>query len=542
VASSSALTSLRPTSHPTALGHALGLAFCCAGLFIALAARGQTSPPVAPEDAARAGTATSTTDTPIEGRVDPNTYRLGPGDELALRYSDLTDPRILRVAPSGELVLPNVGPISIAGLTLAEAQARVRDALKPYIKGRGFALALNKPRRFRMPVLGDVERPGSVTLQAPVRASEAIAAAGGITSTGARRGIEVRRSTDTLRVDLVRYTRAGDLSANPLVFETDVIYVPSAGNQIEVLGAVPHPGRYDFVPGDRLTTALALSGGTLGEAALEGAELAHVRADGTRQTETVEIARALASPGSEADRPLAEGDRLFIPSRSHWLEGAHVEIEGEVARPGPYPITEGTDRIRSILERAGGYTQQADRAAVRVERMLKDEEPDSVFLRIALDQEQLLTQSDRAYVIAKSRERQALSAHVGLLLEAGDARGDIALRDQDRIVVPKHVPYVSVQGEVRAPGYVPYREGWKVDDYIKAAGGTTSRAYMSRTRVTLSLTGRPVASDDVGPLRAGDVILIPTKPDRNVWGTVRDIVGVVAAAASIVIAVEAVKQ
>jgi protein involved in polysaccharide export with SLBB domain len=267
-----------------------------------------------------------------------------------------------------------------------------------------------------------------------------------------------------------------------------------------------------------------------------------VRADGTRQTEAVEIARALASPGSEADRPLAEGDRLFIPSRSHWLEGAHVEIEGEVARPGPYPITEGTDHIRSVLERAGGYTQQADRAAVRVERMLKDEEPDSVFLRIALDQELLLTQSDRAYVIAKSRERQALSAHVGLLLESGDARGDIALRDQDRIVVPKHVPYVSVQGEVRSPGYVPYREGWKVDDYIKAAGGTTSRAYMSRTRVTLSLTGRPVAGEDVGPLRAGDVILIPTKPDRNVWGTVRDIVGVVAAAASIVIAVEAVHQ
>ena len=49
-------------------------------------------------------------DAPIEGRVDPDTYRVGPGDEFALRYSDLLDPKILRVAPSGELLLPDAGP------------------------------------------------------------------------------------------------------------------------------------------------------------------------------------------------------------------------------------------------------------------------------------------------------------------------------------------------------------------------------------------------------------------------------------------------
>jgi polysaccharide biosynthesis/export protein len=542
MASSSPLTQIRSTNHRTALGHALGLTACLAGLLVLTPAWAQTPGTGGPDDVARAAAAAQVSDTPIEGRVDPTTYRIGPGDELAIRYSDLLDPVILRVAPSGELLLPDVGTFQVAGLTLAETQARLREALKPYIKGKGFVLALNKPRRFRIPVLGDVERPGSVTLQAPVRASEAIAAAGGITGTGARRGIQLRRTSDTLFVDLIRYTRAGDVASNPLVFETDVIYVPSVRGRIEVLGAVPHPGLYDYVPGDHVSTAIALGGGTLANAALESAELAHVRADGTRSVEKVAVAAAMASPGSSADPPLEEGDRIFIPSRSHWLEGAHVEVEGEVARPGPYPITDGVDRIRSVLERAGGFTEQADRPAVRVERMVKDEEPDSVFLRIALSQEQLLAASDRAYVVAKTRERQALSAHVGVLLEAGDARGDLPLRDLDRIVVPKQVPYVSVQGEVRSPGYVSYREGWKVDDYVKAAGGTTSRAYKSRTRVTLSLTGRPVAAEDVGALRPGDQVLIPSKPDRNPWGTIRDVIGVVAAASAIVIAVEAVKQ
>ena len=148
------------------------------------------------------------TDPAIEGRVDPETYRVGPGDEFALRTSDLLEPRVLRVGPSGELLLPDAGSIPLAGLTLKEADARVRERLRPYVRGKGFVFALHRPRRFGLRVLGDVVTPGVVTLQAPVRASEAIQAAGGVTDRGARRGIQVRRGTDTLLVDLVRYERA----------------------------------------------------------------------------------------------------------------------------------------------------------------------------------------------------------------------------------------------------------------------------------------------------------------------------------------------
>jgi len=101
---------------------------------------------------------------------------------------------------------------------------------------------------------------GVVTMTAPVRASEAIEAAGGIAPAGARRGIVVRRGADSLRVDLVRYETAGDLSGNPLVFETDVIFVPVAGRYVEILGSVAHPGRYDLVPGDRVSDLITLAG------------------------------------------------------------------------------------------------------------------------------------------------------------------------------------------------------------------------------------------------------------------------------------------
>ncbi|TMQ64379.1 MAG: hypothetical protein E6K79_07795, partial [Candidatus Eisenbacteria bacterium] len=367
-------------------------------------------------------------ESPIEGRVDPDTYRVGPGDEFSLRYSDLLDQKILTVAPSGELLLPDAGPVVVAGLSLREAQSRVREILRPYVRGKGFALTLHKTRRFRVPVLGDVEHPGVVVLQAPVRASEAIEAAGGVTPSGARRGIEVRRGGDTLSVDLVRYTRAGDVTVNPLVFETDVVYVPAAGRLVEIQGAVPHGGRLDFVEGDRLSTLVALAGGFLPAASIDDASLVRFKPDGSREPVPVRLGAAIMAPGGSDDLPLVEGDRLYVPAKSHWREPSFVRVEGEVARPGPYPIEDGVDRIQSVLERAGGYTDFADRMAVRVERSQEHEEPDSAFLSLARERDQILNATERSYVIMKTRERRALSAPVGALLEAGDKRGDVALR------------------------------------------------------------------------------------------------------------------
>jgi polysaccharide export outer membrane protein len=479
-------------------------------------------------------------DPAIEGRVDPDTYRVGPGDEFALRYSDLLDPKILRVGPSGEILLPDVGAVLLAGLTLREAQDKVRSALRPYVRGKGFVLALHRPRRFRLSVLGDVAHPGVVTLQAPVRASEAIEAAGGIAATGVRRGIQVRRGADTLRVDLVRYERSGDLKANPLVFETDVVFVPPVGDRVLVLGAVAHPGRYDYEPGDRLSGLLSLAGGILPQASPENLQLARSKQDGTKEVMPIRLGSTVDPPQGDADMALAPGDALLVPSNAHWREATTVWVYGEVARPGPYAIQDGVDRVRSILERAGGFTPYADRAAVRVERELTSEEPDSAFLRLAHDAEPLLSPSERSYVVLKTRERNALSAPIGVWLESGDPRGDVPLHDEDRIIVPRHVPLVSVQGEVRLPGYVPFQKGKDVEEYVSAAGGYTSHAYRSRKRITLAATGRQVGAGEIHDLQAGDTVWVPTKPERNAWGTVRDIFGTAAVAASVVLAVEAV--
>jgi protein involved in polysaccharide export with SLBB domain len=459
---------------------------------------------------------------PIEGRVDPDTYRVGPGDEFAFRHSDLSDPKILRVGPAGEILFPDAGAVFVAGLTLRDAEAKVRDVLRSYVRGKGLVFSLYRPRRFRLPVLGEVGRPGVVTVTAPVRASEAIEAAGGIAPGGARRGIVIRRGADSLRVDLVRYETEGDLSGNPLVFETDVVFVPAAGRYVQIFGAVAHPGTYDLVPGDRVSDLVALAGGARPEAALDRAELERFDSMGSAERRTILLSAEAALGRGGEDPELSELDRVFVPARGRYREGAVVDVVGEAAHPGPYSIHDGVDGLRSVLERAGGFTEFADLSRATIERRAESAARDTAFLHLADGHQDFLTEQERGYVKQKTRERDAVSADLSRVVTKSEGP-DIALFDGDRIVIPRRYASVSVQGEVRSPGLVPYESGRHVEDYVRAAGGFTDRASKGALRVTVARTGQQMKPGDTGGIHAGDTVWVPAKPQRSGWATLRDV-------------------
>ena len=502
--------------------------------FIALLpaiAMGADFPDVIPPGAlSRAATVPSGDAPAFAGRVDPDTYIIGPGDEFAFRASDLADPKILRVGPAGELLLPDVGAMPVAGLTLREFDTRAREALRPYVRGKGLVLVLNRPRRFRAVVVGEVERPGAVLVQAPVRASDVIEAAGGVNGRGARRGIVVRRGTDSLFVDLVRYERTGAEDANPLVFETDVVVVPVSSRRALVGGAVGRPGEYDVIAGDRASTLLAAAGGLLPRAAGDRATLSREDAPGHRSEMPVRFG---------ADDPLVQaGDQIFVPERAHWNDGSSVQVYGEVALPGPYSVADGGDTVGQLVERAGGFTEWADRSAVRVERRSEAAVRDSAFLRLARDESGLVPTGERDYIVAVSRERNALSpGNVGGRDGGWTAFSALPLLDGDHVIVPRRSLTVMVQGEVKAPGHVAYTPGRSVSDYVRAAGGYTGRANKGRARVTLAATGRPVNASDIETLQAGDIVWVPSKEPRSTWGAIRDVLTVASQIATVYLVV-----
>jgi protein involved in polysaccharide export with SLBB domain len=95
-----------------------------------------------------------------------------------------------------------------------------------------------------------------------------------------------------------------------------------------------------------------------------------------------------------------------------------------------------------------------------------------------------------------------------------------------------------VQGEVKAPGHVPFESGRRVSDYIDEAGGYTGRANKGRVRVTLAATGRAVSAGDVGALHAGDIVWVPAREPRSAWGIARDVLTTAAQAATIYLVVQ----
>jgi protein involved in polysaccharide export with SLBB domain len=195
-----------------------------------------------------------------------------------------------------------------------------------------------------------------------------------------------------------------------------------------------------------------------------------------------------------------------------------------------------------VLERSGGYSTLADTFAVSVYRLDAYADRDTAFARLARESPDLLLPADRQYAAARSKERNAVSAPVGALLARGVATVNIRLMAGDRIVVPRRFPMVSVQGTVRAPGYVPYQPGLKVEEYVKAAGGYGGRADKGNTRVTLAATGRQVFAKDAGPLQAGDAIWVPLSQAKNGWGIARDVITTLGIAATIVLALQGINK
>jgi protein involved in polysaccharide export with SLBB domain len=184
------------------------------------------------------------------------------------------------------------------------------------------------------------------------------------------------------------------------------------------------------------------------------------------------------------------------------------------------------DGVLAVLERAGGYTEEADLSRATIQRRAEFATRDTAFLRLANEHQELLTDEERAYVKLRAKERDAVSAEIS-------AGTDIALYDGDEIVIPRRFPSISVQGEVRSPGLVAYQAGRRVDDYVRAAGGYTDRAKKGSARVTVARTGQQMKPGEARALNPGDTVWIPAKAPRSGWATFRDVITLAAQVATV---------
>lgn len=395
---------------------------------------------------------------PNENAATPEDYILGPGDALLVEvWGESEISYHLAITPEGKVSIPQVGSISVSGLSIKDATSKLRAHLAKYVSGlRGshptswMSVTLSDIRTIQISVLGEVNTPGTYRLSAFTTVLNALYKAGGITSIGSMRDVKViRGGEEYASVDIYSVLFATTPNVNIPLREGDIILVPPYLALASIDGGVKRPMFYELKPGETVADLVRYAGGFTGDAIDASVNLS--RREGARQRVYTVKNADLASFKVE------DNDSTFVSvNRTELVENV-VGAEGAVYRPGRFELGGDVATVRQLVEHAGGLLPDAFRNRAQIIR----EKPD--------------------------RSLELVALPIGAILEG--TVPDVALKRNDVLVI-SNVNEVypkgdfSITGYVLNPGKYQYAEHTTVEDLILLAGGLTEGASSVKVDVS----------------------------------------------------------
>ena len=273
----------------------------------------------------------------------PADYVLGPGDELLIRaWGKIDLDSRVTVDRNGQVYLPRVGTLNVAGLRYEQLDGYLHAALTALFKDFELNVALGQLRSIQIFVLGSARQPGVYTVGSLSTLVNALFASGGPSATGSMRHIQLRRGNRLLaEFDIYDLVQKGDKSHDVPLLPGDVIYIPPIGAQIAISGNVNEPGIYELKAQTTVAAALEGAGGLTSLAGAERVLLERIDHHSTRRVEEFPL------DTSGLARLLQDGDLLRIYPLSPKFENA-VTLRGNVAEPGRYVWKEGM-RVSDLI-------------------------------------------------------------------------------------------------------------------------------------------------------------------------------------------------
>lgn len=268
---------------------------------------------------------------PLEMAPVPPDYVIGPGDELRIRvWGQVNTEANVRVDRGGDVYLPQIGPIHVAGLPFSALEAHLREAVSRVYKNFDLTADVGQIRSIQVYVTGAARRPGVYTLSALSTLVNAIFSSGGPSVMGSLRHIQVRRGGAVItNFDLYRLLLNGDRSKDVKLLDGDVIYIPPVGSQVAVTGSVAVPGIYELLDGESLGELLKDAGGVT--ALASDARISIERITDRRDRQAMEVANN--TTGLSA--PIHNGDLIRVYSVVPMYRKT-VTLRGNVANPGRF--------------------------------------------------------------------------------------------------------------------------------------------------------------------------------------------------------------
>ncbi len=382
----------------------------------------------------------------------PKNYILSAGDELLINvWGDSELNLKLKVSPEGTILIPNLGPVSVSGLTIETAENRIRQELGRIMSTLSgntdgantfVSVSLSQIRSIKVNIVGEVVAPGTYTLPSFATLFNALYAAGGVNEIGSLRGIKVyRNSKEVAKLDVYDYLLNGKYNTNIRLEENDMVIVSPYDQLAVVRGKVKRNRIFEMKKGETLQQLLNMAGGFTGDAYKKDVRIKR-KADSRYQIATV----------TEDKYPtfaMMDGDSLLVDSVIPFYEN-RLTVTGAVWRPGEYELNGAVHTVKGLINQAAGLKGDEFTGRAQITRL----NPDFTTTVIAVDIRGILNGTSP----------------------------DIELKPEDILNIPSlfdlREPYtIKVSGAVNYVDTVlPYRNNLTVEDAIMMAGGLKESA------------------------------------------------------------------
>ncbi len=477
-------------------------------------------------------------------------YAVGPGDEINIfLWGRVNAHYRLVVNRDGTILFPGVGALTVSGMTFKDMKRFLTNEARKIV-GAEVNITMGRLRSFQVFVLGEVEKPGAYTLSAMSTLTNALMAAGGPTSIGSLRKVELKRDDATVAtMDFYNLLLNGDRSKDLRLQNGDLVFVPTIGPIVGVAGNVKRPAVYELAGETDLSAVLRLAGGIIPTAYTQQIQVE--RAENNEKRIVLDI--NAKEPGAASSFKLHDGDLVKVASIIDGDTNA-VYLHGNVKRPGKYELKKGM-RLGDIIKDESALKKESYLKYGLIKRLVPPAYTvklipfslKAVFADASSAENITLKPLDVIYVFSRwfFRDRPTVTingyvrkggrfrlednmtvkdlvllagslrsdasrgefelyrtdpdtAKVTLIkldlgkAMAGDSANDIKLRDRDRVVIHSirdTSPWrsITVTGQVNRPGTYEYAENMTVRDLVFAAGGLRESAYVDDAELSSSV-------------------------------------------------------
>jgi protein involved in polysaccharide export with SLBB domain len=410
----------------------------------------------------------------------PKSYILGPGDLVYIDiYGQSEKYYEAYVTAEGSLILENIGPINVSGLSVEELTNVLKSRLSRFYSGLTstnpntfLQVSLGNLRTIKVHLVGEVRLPGTFSLSAFSTVFNAMYAAGGPNENGTMRNIKlVRNNQEIAQIDVYDFLMHGKASLNLQLQDQDVLLVPPFMGRVTLNGEVKRPAIFEIKEGESFRDLLDYAGGFTDEAFRERVSVTRIT---SRERAVSDVFN------DQFGMFLVKGGDTYEIGKVLNRYTNRIQIKGSVFREGNYSLEDGLT-LQRLISKAEGLKGDA---------YLKR----ATILRTKADLSNELIQVDLGEIMNGNQP--------DILLQSEDIIRIASIYDLSEDF------YVKISGEVRNPGTYPYSQEMTVEDLIILAGGLKESASLTEIEIARRYMGNNARD-------YADIIPVSISPDLS---------------------------